>query len=96
MGSKHIKTACCRPLRVEDPWVVVYQSILVMKVGGTLFPSETTNLPYRNVSEVFYYGIPTVCRALTFVPVVGQGLSFWLWGRVVEGNHVWKCYQIIL
>ena len=67
-----------------------------MKVGGTLFPSETTNLPYRIVSEVFYYGIRTVCRALTFVPVVGQGLSFWLWGRVLQGNHVWKCYQIIL
>ena len=25
MGSKHIKTACFQPLRVEDPWVVVYQ-----------------------------------------------------------------------
>lgn len=113
MGSKHIKTVCFQALRVEDPWVVVYQSSLVKLNfwsprqdtdwcfhesrwhSGTLFPSETTNLPYRNVSEVFYYGIRTVCRALTFVPVVGQGLSFWLWGRVLEGKQVWKCYQII-
>ena len=101
MGSKHIKTACFQPLRVEDPWVVLYQfrwSKFFWSPGEDtdrcfheswwhVFPSETTNLPsQRKCCEVFYYGIRTACRALTFVPVVGQGLQFLALGESTWGE----------